>query len=191
METKFISFTLDNTKNIVDNKIRTIQNSLSYICGSISVFMILEYWHIEYDICEFTKLSKDGIKSNDQTGSNPITLTYAILEKFRNHLTVDVFWEDLVELNDDEIALKNKIIEYGGTFNKSLDIEDIIDNLNNDNIPIIAYNDHFSPLKGYQKQNNKLYFPNFQEVIGDSDVDLETFKKNWDKYRICIYLRKK
>jgi len=193
MENNLINFTFDDTKNIVDNKIRETKCGLENSCGSISVFMILQYWNIKYDICEFIRIAYDGTKKSkdDKDGSNLITLSYAILEMYRDYLTVDIYWEALEELNDYEKTLCEKIIEYGGTINKSLTIGEIASQLDINNIPIIGYNEHFSPLKGYQASNKKLYFPNYQRDLGDSDVLLETFIANWDKFKICIFLRQK
>jgi len=67
MENNLINFTFDDTKNIVDNKIRETKCGLENSCGSISVFMILQYWNIKYDICEFIRiLENEFSNANNQ-----------------------------------------------------------------------------------------------------------------------------
>lgn len=194
MENKLLHISFQSTKDKVDEKLIDLFTEISGICGSISVFMILEFWAIDYDIKNFLTMSNDGVKGNNNTnGSNAISLSYAILKNFSEFVDLEIYWKEILDLEEFDQKQKDEIIRLGGKFNNAISIEQIVDLMSNDCIPIVGFKSHFSPLKGYQKSNNKLYFPNYQTEIGDSDMFLDDFNsdKSWNEDKTGIFIKRK
>ena len=171
-------------------------------CGSASACIVFEKLQLTFDPAFFVSKGRDGNATSGYPISGSSVIGTALAMASTNLVEVEVYvdfdiekeYASLEEYEKpivDELKLLNNV-----TFKSSISIDEIVAKINNNCIPILAFNrngkeedGHFSPLRGLS--DDEILLLPLDDAYGSCNCGKDEFISVWWKDKTYILVRKK
>lgn len=185
-----------------EERINNLMNQLGDgTCGSVSICSIYDYFNITVSPNDIFELSRDGNETNEYPVEGSSIIGIALASSINENVRIDVYsnygtsideLDLLLEIYEkpisEEIKLKSNIF-----FHNSITIDEILDKISQNSIPIIQFcrngdnrKGHSSPLIG-ENEEGFLLFPVW-DADGEITVVKNEFNSTWWDAKSCVFL---